>query len=270
MDCGYCDKINYPLTSFFMFVLLISLLAISTPANTVSKETSIKCGDYNLPDSTCRKLENIIESTPHTKGHSHRLSELPEQVMTAHFLKENQSVLEIGSNTGRNTLTIAKILGGSGIFYTSESNKSDRLKTIKNLQSNKLFHPSVHVIPAISNSPLEQRGWYTRPRTLFGWLKRWEPVESEPLPAVKFDTIIADCEGCFLKMTDDYPELLENATTIIIENDWKSMRDYDKIHQRFHRYGFKSVYNHPGPEWVKGRGERIYSHFYEVLIKEQH
>jgi hypothetical protein len=254
-----------------MFILLISLLAISTPANTVPNETFIRCGDYNLPDSTCRKLENIIMSTPHTKGPSHRFDELPEKVITTHFLSENQSVLEIGSNTGRNTLTIAKILGGSGTLYTSESNKKDRLITTRNLTINQLSHSNVHVIPAISNSPLEQKGWDTRPRTLFGWLKRWEPVESEPLPAVKFDTIIADCEGCFLKMTDDYPELLENATTIIIENDWKSMRDYDKIHQRFRQYGFKTAYNHHGPKHLrKKRGKKIYSHFYEVLIKEQH
>ena len=98
-------------------------------------------------------------------GLSYRFSELPEQVMTA-FLKDNQSVLEIGSNIGRNTLTIAKILGGSGTFYTSESNKNDRLVTIENLKVNQLFHSNVHVIPAISNSPLEQRGWKTRPVTV--------------------------------------------------------------------------------------------------------
>lgn len=261
-----------------MLALFITLLTISTPAFTLFNQDLVKCHKYNLPRSTCLKLENIIESTPHTRGRAHRQGELPEQVITTHFLKANQSVLELGSNTGRNTLTIAKILGGSGTFYTSESNKKDRMETIENLKVNQLYHSNVHVIPAISNSPLEQLKWNTRPRKLLGEKHsekskkrvKWKPIESRPLPAVKFDTIIADCEGCFLKMTDDYPELLQNATTIILENDWKTMADYDKIHQRFRHYGFKSVYNYPGPEWLKGRGEKIYSHFYEVLMKEHY
>lgn len=261
-----------------MIPLLLTLISTTIAAQTPSKSL-INCADYNLPSTSCRKLENIVKDTPHGNGLSHRLDELPEQIMTAHYLKKDDNVLEIGSNTGRNTLTIAKILDKSSIFYTSESNMKDRSTTKENLEANKLAHENVHVIPSISNSPLEQKGWVTRPRTLFGWLNKWKPVESTQLPPVKFDTIIADCEGCLLKMTDEHPDLLKNATTIILENDWTKTEDDNKMHQIFYSHGFKTVYNHHGPTEIiykkhqsghpKAMPDKQFQHFYEVLVKDQ-
>jgi hypothetical protein len=258
-----------------MFAILFLILTHSALANTLL----IDCDDFKLPSSTCSKLQSIMSSTPHIQGLTHRVDELPEQIVTTHFLKKGQNVLELGSNTGRNTLTIASILAGESILYSSESSLQDRNKTKENLEINRLSHNNYHIIPAISKQPLEQKGWETRPKTRFGWLKGWKPAETVELPKTKFDVIIADCEGCLLKMTEEYPQLLENASTIILENDWRQYDDDNTMHQRFAEHQFQTVYTHHGPEAIiystrKPRGhakampEAQFQHFYEVLVKK--
>ena len=65
-------------------------------------------------------------------------------------------------------------------------------------------------------------------------------------------------------MSKDYPELLQNANMIILENDWKNAQEDFEMHTLLEKAGFKTVYAHEGPEWLPSPQ---YDHFYEVLQK---
>ena len=148
--------------------------------------------------------------------------ELPEQKMAVRYLTGNEKILEIGGNTGRNSMVIASILQNDKNLVTLECDSEIATLLTLNRDANNLkFHIESS---ALSNRKLIQRGWDTTPsETLIEGFKWVDTITLENLKTkydIEFDTLVLDCEGAFYYILMDMPEILNNITLIIMENDY--------------------------------------------------
>jgi FkbM family methyltransferase len=189
--------------------------------------------------------------------------ELPEQKMVVRYLTENNKVLEIGGNIGRNSLVIASILENNKNLVTLESdvNIADLLTKNRDLNNFKFHIES----SALSNRKLIQKGWDTIPSdTLhdgFSWVNTVTLDELKSKYNIEFDTLVLDCEGAFYYILMDMPEILDNIKLIIMENDYWDISKKQYIDEILRKNNFYIDYVESG-----GWGP-CYSNFFEVWKK---
>ena len=189
--------------------------------------------------------------------------EVPEQKMVVRFLTGNEKVLEIGGNTGRNSLVIASILTNDANLVTLECDQEiANLLTLNRDANNLKFQIESS---ALSNRKLIQRGWDTMPsETLIEGYKWVNTITLENLKTkynIKFDTLVLDCEGAFYYILLDMPEILNNINLIIMENDYYELSHKICVDQILAKHDFSRVY-------VEGEGWGPCNHiFYEVWKK---
>jgi len=171
--------------------------------------------------------------------------EYPEQMMSMLYIKPDSCVLEIGSNIGRNTMTIATILNDQSKLVTLECDPQsyEILKT--NMETNGYDFNIINA--ALSARKLIQKGWETIPSETV--LPGYFPVntitydELKEMCNMKFDTIVADCEGALFYILQDFPELMNSVTTMIMENDYTDPQHYIFVRDFLTNRDFKCVYS---------------------------
>ncbi len=175
--------------------------------------------------------------------------EYPEQLMTTMFLKGNEKVLELGANIGRNSLIIGKILQkyGHQNLVSLETNSVSCEKLKENRDINGL---SFHIEnSALSKRQLIQKDWTTIVSDVVK--EGWTPVNTITYNElckkydIKFDTLVADCEGALLPILLDMPEVLSNIKLIITENDYKTSKEKACLDYILEFNGFRVVYFQP-------------------------
>lgn len=187
--------------------------------------------------------------------------ELPEQIMTARYLRGDEKVLEIGGNIGRNSLIISYILGENNKnMVCLESNP----ETAEQLRENRDMNGFTFHIEnsALSMRKLIQKEWETIPSdTLldgYNWVNTITLDELKNKYQIKFDTLILDCEGAFYYILKDMEDILDNIKLIIMENDYNEIDHKKYIDKVLLKRGFRREYVECG-----GWGP-CYNEFYEV------
>jgi FkbM family methyltransferase len=179
------------------------------------------------------------------------------------FVKETDTVLEIGGNIGRNSCVIASILNDDTRLVVLESCQkyADQLK--ENRDEN-YFNFQIEA-SALSKVPLIQKEWntyvgenvpdgYTKVNTItFDKLKEKYSLD--------FNVLVLDCEGAIYQILKDEETLLDNIETIIIENDFLEIDKKEFVHNFFKEKGFKLIWNQ------KGGWGPCYSCFFQVYQK---
>jgi len=185
--------------------------------------------------------------------------EVPEQQMIFKYINSNSKILEFGPNIGRSSLIANYKLKDKTQHLCIETIKDscDRLEVNRDLNNMKfqIFNG------AISNYPLYQRGWKTQIAPSKGYTK----VNTKPLNYVlekykiKFNTIIADCEGCLVPILKDNETFLNNINLIILEHDFNNEEDINIFNNLMKKYNFKLVDKMlksdkgcPGINWREG------------------
>lgn len=192
------------------------------------------------------------------------IEEYPEQLMASQYIKPTDKVLELGGNIGRNSVVIAKLLNNSSNLVTLECDSDIASQLTENRDLNNL---SFHIEnSAISLRKLCQRGWDTSPYEgdLPQGSKAVKNITFDELQqkySITFDTLVADCEGALFYILQDFPTLLTNIQTIIMENDYTTMPPKLKVDEIIIANGFKRVYAEAG-----GWGP-CYNYFFEVWQK---
>lgn len=176
-------------------------------------------------------------------NHGTLLEEYQEQLLSVNYLTGNEQVLELGGNIGRNALIIATILNNNNNnkFVTLETNSEFCSQLMENKLSNNL---DFHIVnSALSKRKLIQKkvqgpsgDWLTIPSDIlydgYEFVDIISFTELENIYDVKFDTLIVDCEGAFLYILQDFPDMLKNIKLIIIENDYQSIGDSSAISKK--------------------------------------
>jgi FkbM family methyltransferase len=140
---------------------------------------------------------DLIHTSLKFSGGSNR-DDYPEQLMAVMFIEKDSKVLELGSNIGRNTLTIASILNSPEQLVTLECDPNICNKLRENLSINNKKNVKVEQA-ALSKRKLFQIGWNTYPEET----KPHNAVEINTISfkeleekhQIQFDTLVADCEG---------------------------------------------------------------------------
>tara|TARA_Y100000816_G_C26031346_1_gene539902 strand:+ start:69 stop:737 length:669 start_codon:yes stop_codon:yes gene_type:complete len=201
--------------------------------------------------------------------------ELPEQLMISKYLNENATVLELGSNIGRSSLIIAKILNDETRLVTLESNANFIPKLTDNRNINN-FNFNIENC-ALSKRRLVQKEWNTKPLdNLERGDKKYKEISTITLEElmikynITFDTLVLDCEGAFYYILIDMPEILENINMVIMENDYASLEHKYYIDKQLVNRGFQRVYNDKllgDKKIIKSFPKYIVDNFYEVWKK---
>jgi FkbM family methyltransferase len=203
--------------------------------------------------------------------------EYEEQRMAVMYIKPDDIVLELGGNIGRNSCVIASLLKDSKNLVVFESFDT----TAKQLQENRdINNLHFHIEScAISKSDLYQTGWDTKPVNEISEantveLARWTKVNTatwsdikQKYASLRFDTLVADCEGALYYILRDEPTFLENFTTIIIENDFKNLHHKHYVDEEFKKFNFKRVYV-KAIDLPQGVFDYVKEFFYEVWEKQ--
>lgn len=66
-----------------------------------------------------------------------------------------------------------------------------------------------------------------------------EDIES--VYSLKFDTLVADCEGFLEEFFDEHPQLYDQLHTVIFEADYPNKCNYNKIRQTLKEHGFREI-----------------------------
>ena len=250
--CGIKKKIFITLddiTNEYEDYYLIKIDIVTKLVNTIS--------DYELDE----KIANI-----HSKlniQHGNFSEELPEQKMVVRYLTGNENVLEIGGNIGRNSLIISSILKNDNNLVTLESDKDIAVLLKENRDLNNLnFHIENS---ALSMKKLIQREWDTiySDELLDGykWVNTITLNELYDKYNITFDTLILDCEGAFYYILIDMPEILNNISLIIMENDYHDILHKQYVDNVLTQHNFYRDYVESGGWGV------CYNNFYEVWKK---
>jgi FkbM family methyltransferase len=174
--------------------------------------------------------------------------EMVEQEMSVMFIEENDRVLELGGNLGRNSLVIASILKNSEnlVVFESDPLSADKLKKNRDKNGFKFIIYN----KALSKKPLIQNKWITRPlEENEDMPKGWYPIktmsfstllELHPIP---FNVLVCDCEGCLYPILKDEPTFLDGFEKVLLENDfWDHPEQEHYVHSRLQELGFKIQY----------------------------
>ena len=186
--------------------------------------------------------------------------EYPEQLLAASYIQKDATVLELGSNLGRNTLTIAAHLDDDSRFVTVECDPTSAAV----LTSNRDINGGKFKIEdaAISSRKLYQSGWNTVPSDtpISGYKEvktiTWQDFRKKY--GLEFDTIVADCEGALYYIIKDAPEILNGIKLLIVENDYLKVEEKEFVDNKLKENGLKVVYSQGG-----GWGH-FTNNFYEV------
>ena len=187
--------------------------------------------------------------------------ELPEQLLSVQYINPNSKILEIGSNIGRNSCIIAKLLKDSSNLTTIETIKKSIEILTKNKNQNNLRFNIIE--GALSKKPLIQKGWRCQIQENDIILPGFTKVKTFNYSLIKdnYDTLVIDCEGAFYYILIDFPEILNNIKLIIIENDFIDIKHKEYVDNLLNKNGLKSIYHMPG-----GKGP-CRNKFYEVFKK---
>lgn len=163
--------------------------------------------------------------------------ELPEQMMAATYIKPNNVVLELCGNIGRNSIVIASLLHNQQNLVVMEcaQHVANQLEENRNMN-----HFTFHIeVSALSSQKLIQKieedttGVSTIPsdKLLDGyrWVNTISFSDLEKKYNKTFDTLVADCEGALYYILQDFPTMLHNIKTIIMENDYLDINQKLKV-----------------------------------------
>ena len=175
--------------------------------------------------------------------------EFPEQIMAMKYIQPTACVLELGGNVGRNSCVIASILDDSSKLVVFECDPD----IAQQLQHNRDMNTFRFAIEkkALSKRRLIHRGWDTTPiedtqNIPSGWKMidtiSWGNLQKK-YQHMRFDTLVADCEGALYYILKDEPGFLASFHTAIIENDYFDISHKAFVDSELIRNGFRLVYN---------------------------
>ena len=196
-------------------------------------------------------VDEYMESIINTSSHPWKY-EFLEQYLTNKWIKEDDIVLELGSRLGIVSLTINSRLKNKYNHVVIEPNK----KIIDSLTYNKdsfgaKFQICTMVISKKSLKYIiekDQLGNYTIENTenpentdKNNVIETIAPQKFFEQYKLKFNVLVADCEGCLEQFLNENETLLEQLNLIIFEKDNVERCNYKKIFDLLRKYNFTFI-----------------------------
>ena len=198
---------------------------------------------YNL----YKQLSNgFIYSDENNNLINHTYFEHSEQLQANHFITPDSVVLELGARYGTVSCVINSRLANKSNQVSVEPDSRVWKALEKNMIRNKCKFNILKGV--ISNSPLEltnisnHYGYGTTSvKSSSSVIPNYTLKEVEDLYNLKFNTLVADCEGFLESFMDENPQLYDQLSLIMFEKDYPDNCNYRKIMDNLKAHGFKNL-----------------------------
>jgi len=206
---------------------------------------------YEFLDYIDGSIQYIPEfyTETNTKINIHNV-EIIEQIQADTFITPNLTVLELGARYGTVSYIINNKLADKSKQVSVEPDSAVWNILEENMKRNNV---NVNILKGvISNKPIKLVGE--------GYSLMAENVEKSDIPMytleevekkynLKFDTLVADCEGCLESFFNENDKMYTQLQLIIMEEDQVDKCNYDIIKENLIKYGFKLINNHLDGIW---------------------
>jgi FkbM family methyltransferase len=199
--------------------------------------------------------------------------EKEEQFLVRTYLPRDAQVLELGARYGTVSCVISEVLQDPTKHVAVEPDPSVIEALLHNREENGgKFHifngiVSEHGCELQFIDPkfdFHEYGTYTKPSETPN-VKNKTLHDIEKMYDVKFDAVVADCEGFFYNFVKENVESLAKMRVLIYEQDgipWSEMmKKYEELDHILEENGFKRVFTIPHPKYENN------PHFHNVWVK---
>jgi FkbM family methyltransferase len=177
---------------------------------------------------------------------NHLIKERKEQILCNEFITPDCVVLELGARYGSSSCVANCILANKTNQVSVEPDSRVWAALERNRDLNGcLFH--IHK-GFVSNKPrvlvnLDSWGGYAASSVVSeaSDIQSISLKELEAKYSLKFDTLIADCEGFLETFFDENPDFYKQMKLFIFEKDYPKECNYNKIKQNLIKHNFKQV-----------------------------
>jgi FkbM family methyltransferase len=186
----------------------------------------------------------------------HTFVESIEQVQVAKYINLDSVVLELGARYGTVSCIINKCIG----YSTNQVCVEPDTRIQSALHTNKINNKcNFHILNGVvSRVPLELanidscNGYGTKTVvSTTSVIKSFTLEDVEAKYNLKFNTLVADCEGFLEQFFDENPHLYSQLSLIIFEKDGEDQCDYKKIIENLKLHNFKQVEYGSHEVWKK-------------------
>ena len=200
-----------------------------------------------------RKIEPFADFK-NEKGETIDISttESEEQKQAEQYIEPDSVVLELGARYGTVSCIINKKLNNK---YNQVSVEPDS-RVWHALESNKAANGcKFNILKGfVSKTNLEVVGegyGATFKESSSTQSKSYTVEDIEEQYDLKFNTLVADCEGCLEKLFDENPKFYKNLRLVLFEKDYPDKCNYNKIIEKFKANGFKQIVDGFHSVWKK-------------------
>lgn len=176
----------------------------------------------------------------------HSAAETVEQLIAEKYIEKDSTVLELGARYGTVSAKINKALSNKQNQVSVEPDSKVIEALTRNRDGNDCEFQIVYGM--ISNKKMSLSG------NSYGLTS--DPDESSNIPIysidelqrkfnVRFDTLVADCEGCLFQLMKENPFLYTQLKMITFEQDYAHKGDYSEIIRKLKENGFSLIASFP-------------------------
>ena len=175
-----------------------------------------------------------------------------EQRQAEKYIEPDSIVLELGARYG----TVSSMINKKLNIKTNQVSVEPDSNVISALQSNKSAqNDKYHVLQGfVSRKNLELTGYgygLTAKETNSTNYNSYTLEDVENMYNLKFNTLVADCEGCLETLFDENPRLYKDLRLVIFEKDYPEKCNYDKIIENLKKNNYKELVSGFHSVWKK-------------------
>jgi FkbM family methyltransferase len=175
---------------------------------------------------------------------NHFQSERKEQFAALKYIKSQDRVLELGARYGSVSCVIDKILIDGSNLVSVEPDETVWKALKRNRDINECRFNIVEGLVSKKLYSLKRDGYATT--TYFdinSKIPHFELSQIEERFNIKFNVLVADCEGCLNQFMKENPKFISELDTLMYEKDFANKCNYEEIQNILKELGFTRVQN---------------------------
>lgn len=177
----------------------------------------------------------------------HEKLEKEEQILTNKYINIDDVVLELGARYGTVSCSINKKINFTKNQVSIEPDERVWKALERNMEINNC---NFHIVKGfctrkkltLTNLDCYKGGYGSKAKEdMNSKINCYTLEEIEKKFNLKFNVLVADCEGFLEKFLDENEKLYKLLRMIIFEADWKNECNYDKIKKKLLKNGFEKI-----------------------------
>lgn len=244
--------LNFPLQKIKIYGLHDDLVLV-TPQHYKKQHVELQLLFKNCEITREQKLMTFVNERGYEVNHEE--IEHVEQCIVTDYIDADDVVLELGARYGTVSCAIGKKLNNPKNQVSVEPDEKVWKVLERNRETNGCgFHILKGTISKehLSLNPINNNGYDSISyKDETSSIPKYSIEEVEKQFGLKFNTLVADCEGCLVPFFEENPNLFSQLNKIIFEIDWPEKFDYTSIKNKLKEHNFKPLLQGSHNVWTK-------------------